>query len=161
MRRLSQRLDVLPEDVLALVQDAENHALDRRLGSLPVERIMLTDVAVVQPFESIFRARAAMVQHEVKTLPVVDQDRHVVGIISIIDLFTRDIVELEPVESIMRRDVTTIPRTTPVAELVPLMTQEGFKNVPVVDNDGRLVGIITRGELIAVLHRALVGANGG
>jgi CBS domain-containing membrane protein len=160
MRRLSQRLDVLPEDVLALVHDAETHALDRRLGSLPVERIMLTDVAVVQPFESIYRARTAMVQHEVKTLPVVDADRHVVGIISIIDLFTRDIVELEPVESIMRRDVTTIHASTPVAELVPLMTQEGFKNVPVVDDDARLVGIITRGELIAVLHRALLGTDG-
>ena len=160
MRRLSQRLDVLPEDVLALVHDAETHALDRRLGSLPVERIMLIDVAVVQPFESIYRARTAMLQHKVKTLPVVDDDRHVVGIVSIIDLFTRDIVELEPVESIMRRDVTTIHASTPVAELVPLMTQEGFKNVPVVDDHDRLVGIITRGELIAVLHRALLGADG-
>jgi CBS domain-containing membrane protein len=32
--------------------------------------------------------------------------------------------------------------------------------VPVVDEDSRLVGIITRGELIAVLHRALLGADG-
>lgn len=161
MRRLTQRLDVLPEDVLALVRDAETHALDRRLGSLPVSRIMLTDVAVVHPFESIYRARTAMVQRGVKTLPVVDEARHVLGIISIIDLFTRDIVELEPVESIMHRDVTSIAASTPVAELVPLMTREGFKNVPVVDDDGRLVGMITRGELIAVLHRALLGQDGG
>ena len=57
MARLSQRLDVLPQDVVALVQDAEAHALDRRLGSVPVERIMHTDVATVRPFESIYRAR--------------------------------------------------------------------------------------------------------
>ena len=119
---------------------------------------MSTDVVVVHPFESIYRARTLLVQRQVKTLPVVDDDRHVVGVVSIIDLFTRDIVELESVDSIMRTDVTTIAAETPVADLVPLMTTEGYKNVPVVDHEGRLVGMITRGELIAVLHRALLGA---
>ncbi|WP_322938336.1 HPP family protein [Nocardioides bizhenqiangii] len=156
MARLSQRLDVLPEDVVALVQDAEAHALDRRLGSVPVQRIMHTDVATVRPFESIYRARTVIVQRKVKTLPVVDDEGHVVGIVSIIDLFTRDLVELEPVETIMIRDVTTIPAATPVAELVPAMTQDGFKVVPVVDDQDRIVGIVTRGDLIAVLHRALL-----
>lgn len=159
MRRLSQGLDVLPADVVALVRDAEAHALDRRLGSLPLSRIMRTDVAVVHPFESIYRARTLMVQRAVKTLPVVDDGQHVVGVVSIIDLFTRDIVELDPVESMMTRDVTTLHQATPVADLVPLMTQEGYKNVPVVDDDARLVGMITRGELIAVLHRALLGRD--
>ena len=159
MKRLADRLDVLPADIVAIVQDAENHALDRRLGSIPVERIMNTDVAVVHPFESIYRARTLIVQRQVKTLPVIDAERRVIGVVSIIDLFTRDIVELETVDSIMRTEVTTIPATTPVAELVPAMTSEGYKNVPVVDDDGRLVGMITRGELIAVLHRALLGAT--
>jgi CBS domain-containing membrane protein len=159
MARLAARLDVLPEDVVAIVRDAETHALDRRLGSIPVSRIMHTDVAVARPFESIYRARTLIVQRQVKTLPVVDEGEHVVGVVSIIDLFTRDIVELETVETIMRRDVTTIPAHTPVADLVPMMTTDGYKNVPVVDDDGRLVGMITRGELIAVLHRALLGAT--
>ncbi|KAA1426218.1 HPP family protein [Nocardioides antri] len=156
MARLAQRLDVLPEDVVALVRDAEAHALDRRLGSVPVSRVMHTDVAAVQPFESIYRARTVIVQRQVKTLPVVDAERRVVGIVSIIDLFTRDLVELEPVETIMIRDVTTVPAETPVADLVPTMTQDGFKVVPVVDDEERLVGIVTRGDLIAVLHRALL-----
>ncbi|MBM0127174.1 HPP family protein [Pimelobacter simplex] len=159
MTRLADRLDVLPADIVSIVRDAETHALDRRLGSIPVSRIMNTDVVVVHPFESIYRARTLIVQRQVKTLPVVDAERHVVGVVSIIDLFTRDIVELESVDSIMRTDVTAIAADTPVAELVPIMTTEGYKNVPVVDDEGRLVGMITRGELIAVLHRALLGAT--
>lgn len=159
MQRLADRLDVLPADVVAIVRDAETHALDRRLGSVPVSRIMATDVAVAHPFESIYRARTLLVQRQVKTLPVIDADRRVVGVVSIIDLFTRDLVELETVDSIMRTDVTTIPQHTPVAELVPMMTSEGYKNVPVVDDERRVVGMITRGELIAVLHRALLGAG--
>jgi CBS domain-containing membrane protein len=159
MKRLADRLDVLPADIVSIVRDAETHALDRRLGSIPVSRIMNPDVVVVHPFESIYRARTLLVQRQVKTLPVVDAERHVVGVVSIIDLFTRDIVELESVDSIMRPQVTTIEADTPVADLVPIMTTEGYKNVPVVDDEGRLVGMITRGELIAVLHRALLGAT--
>lgn len=159
MKRLADRLDVLPADIVAIVRDAETHALDRRLGSIPVARIMNTDVAVVHPFESIYRARTLIVQRQVKTLPVIDEERRVIGVVSIIDLFTRDIVELETVDSIMRTEVTTIPQETPVADLVPMMTSEGYKNVPVVDGEGRLAGMITRGELIAVLHRALLGAG--
>lgn len=159
MKRLADRLDVLPADIVAIVRDAETHALDRRLGSVPVSRIMNRDVAVAHPFESIYRARTLLVQRQVKTLPVVDDERHVIGVVSIIDLFTRDLVELETVDSIMRTEVTTIREDTPVAELIPAMTTEGYKNVPVVDAEDRLVGMITRGELIAVLHRALLGAS--
>lgn len=159
MKRLADRLDVLPADIVAIVRDAETHALDRRLGSIPVARIMNRDVAVAHPFESIYRARTLLVQRQVKTLPVIDDERHVIGVVSIIDLFTRDLVELETVDSIMRTDVTTIREDTPVAALVPAMTTEGYKNVPVVDAEERLVGMITRGELIAVLHRALLGAT--
>lgn len=159
MKRLADRLDVLPADIVTIVRDAETHALDRRLGSIPVARIMNTDVAVVHPFESIYRARTLIVQRQVKTLPVIDAERRVIGVVSIIDLFTRDIVELETVDSIMRTEVTTIAQDTPVADLVPMMTTEGYKNVPVVDAEGRLAGMITRGELIAVLHRALLGAS--
>lgn len=159
MGRLADRLDVLPADIVAIVRDAETHALDRRLGSIPVSRIMNPDVAVLHPFESIYRARTLIVQRQVKTLPVIDDERRVIGVVSIIDLFTRDLVELETVDSIMRPDVTTIRATTPVAELVSAMTTDGYKNIPVTDDEGRLVGMITRGELIAVLHRALLGAT--
>ena len=57
----------------------------------------------------------------------------------------------------MTTDVVTLPEDTPVADLVPLMTDDGYKYVPIVDADQRLVGVVTRGELIAVLHRALLG----
>lgn len=159
MRRSGERLDVLPADVVALVRDAERQALDRRLGRLPVTEVMNRDVATLLPFESIYRARMLIVQRHVKSLPVVDDERRVLGIVSITDLFTRDVVELEPVETIMTTDVVTLVETAPVAELVPLMTDEGFRHLPVVDAEGRLVGIVTRGELLAVLHRALLGAE--
>lgn len=155
--RLDRGLDVLPGDVVALIRDAEAHALDRRLGSLRVGALMARDVVSVRPRDTLYRARMVINQHQVKAVPVVDDDHRVVGIITVFDLFNRDIVEFDPVERVMTSPVTTVGADTPVAELVGLMTDRGLRNLPVVD-DGRLVGIITRTELIAVLHRALVGS---
>jgi CBS domain-containing membrane protein len=36
------------------------------------------------------------------------------------------------------------------------MTDTGYRHMPIVDADERLVGMVTRGELVAVLNRALL-----
>lgn len=159
MARLDQGLDILPADVVALIRNAEQHALDRRLGELRVGAIMARDVQVVDPADSLYRARTLMNQHHLKALPVVSADRKVLGIVSITDLFNRDVAELGEVASVMTPRVATVLEDSPVADLVQLMSDLGFRHVPVTDRDGRLVGIVTRSELIAVLHRALLGGT--
>jgi CBS domain-containing membrane protein len=156
MKRLDQGLDVIPADVVTLVREAERHALDRRLGSLRVDTIMARDVQVVDPEDSLYRARLLMNQHHVKALPVVSPERHVLGIVSIADLFNLDVADLAKVSSVMTAPVATMRDDAPVADIIQLMTDRGFRHIPVVDADDRLVGIVTRAELIAVLHRALL-----
>ncbi|MGY1808231.1 HPP family protein [Blastococcus sp. SYSU D00669] len=158
MARLDRGLDVLPGDVLALVREAEAQALDRRLGSLRVGTLMARDVQTVRAEESLYRARMLMNQHHVKALPVVDEEQRVVGIVTVYDLFNLDVVDLDPVSKVMSSPVTTVGVDTPVARLVALMSDSGLRHLPVVDAEGRLAGIVTRTELIAVLNRALVGS---
>ena len=159
MQRLDQGLDIHPGDVLALVHEAEVHAVDRQLGQLVVRTVMETNVATVQAFETVYRVRLIFSYNHVKAVPVLDAERHVVGIITIYDLFRLKIVDLSPAESIMSSPVTTVRDDTPVANLVRLMTEQGLRHLPVVDAEDRLVGIVTRTELIAVLNRVLVAAR--
>ncbi|ACV79990.1 CBS domain containing membrane protein [Nakamurella multipartita DSM 44233] len=161
IRRMDQGLDVLPQDIVALVRDVEDHAMDRRLGRLRVESVMTREVKTVQPTENMYRVRMIMSNDLVKAVPVVDEDRHVVGITTIYDLFRLDLVNLDPVSKYMTSPVRTIRGSAPVAELVALMSGEGLRHIPVVDEVGRLQGIVSRTELIAVLHRALVDATTG
>jgi CBS domain-containing membrane protein len=161
IRRMDQGLDVLPQDIVALVRDVEDHAVDRRLGRLRVESVMTREVKTVRPTENMYRVRMIMSNDLVKAVPVVDDDRHVVGITTIYDLFRLDLVNLDPVRKYMTSPVRTIRGSAPVAELVALMSGEGLRHIPVVDDDGRLQGIISRTELIAVLHRALIDATTG
>jgi CBS domain-containing membrane protein len=160
MARLDQGLDILPADVVGLMRDAELHALDRQLGRLKVGTLMARDVLTVLPTETIYRVRLIMTQHHVKAVPVVDAERHVLGIITVYDMFNLNLANLAAAETIMTSPVTTIHAEEPVAALVALMSDRGLRHIPVVDDEQRLVGIVTRSELIAVLNRALVSAQG-
>ncbi len=51
-------------------------------------------------------------------------------------------------KDIMTRDVITVRRDTPISQLSHLFIQHGINGVPVVDDDGKLVGIVTQGDLI-------------
>jgi CBS domain-containing membrane protein len=101
-----------------------------------------------------------MNQHHVKAVPVVDEERRVVGIVTVYDLFNLQLANLDPASKIMTSPVTTIGADEPVARLVALMSDAGLRHIPVVDGEWRLAGIVTRSELIAVLNRALVSAQG-
>jgi CBS domain-containing membrane protein len=153
---LDRGLDILPGDVMSLIREAESHALDRRLGQLRSGTLMARDVQTARPADTIYRARMIMNNHHVKVVPVVDDDQRVVGIVTVYDLFNLDVVDLDPISKIMTSPVTTVRTDTPVSELVALMTDLGLRHLPVVDEQDRLAGIITRTELIAVLHQALV-----
>jgi CBS domain-containing protein len=54
----------------------------------------------------------------------------------------------QPVRAIMRSGVTTVTPDTPVADLVALLMQRGYRSLPVVDNRRKLLGIITDGDLM-------------
>jgi CBS domain-containing membrane protein len=159
IERLDAGLDVMPADVVALIKEAEDHALDRRLGQLRCSAVMTRDVITLHPTDSIYRARLLMNQHRVKALPVIDMERHVIGIVTVFDLFNLDVADLAPATSVMSSPVTTVHEDEFVADLVRVMTGAGLRALPVVDDEGRLVGIVSRTELIAVLHRALVEAG--
>lgn len=52
------------------------------------------------------------------------------------------------IEEAMTRDVITVGPTTPIHRAAQLMLEHGVSGLPVVDDDGRLVGIISEGDLI-------------
>ena len=53
-----------------------------------------------------------------------------------------------PVRDIMRREVRTVRRETPLAEAVELLLGKAYRALPVVDDQNRVVGILTEGDLL-------------
>jgi len=58
------------------------------------------------------------------------------------------------VASAMSREVTSVRANSPIALAAREMHLRGFKRLPVVDDDGRLVGIVSRSDLLKVFLRS-------
>lgn len=54
----------------------------------------------------------------------------------------------QPVRDVMRTEVVAVRPDVPVAEVVTLLLQKGYRSLPVIDGNGRLRGIITDGDLL-------------
>ncbi len=54
----------------------------------------------------------------------------------------------QPVQDVMRLEVVTVSPDTPAVEVVTLLLHKGYRSLPVVDGDGRILGIITDGDLL-------------
>ena len=49
---------------------------------------------------------------------------------------------------VMTREVVTVTRETPVLELARIFTERGISSIPVVDEAGKLIGIVTETDLV-------------
>ncbi len=134
--------------------------------------VMTAEVEVARPDWSLKHAARAMIDRGVSGLPVVADDGTVVGIIT-----EADFVEAEADRAIGRRRVfdtvfgekksrvpstvgavmTTslfvVDRNTMLSEAARLMTEQNVKRLPVVDPDGHLEGIVSRGDILVAFAR--------
>jgi CBS domain-containing protein len=138
-----------------------------------VEKVMTRTVAVVGPRAPFKTIVEVMEENRVSAVPVVDDEGTLVGIVTEEDLllkegrFQDDVRLLETprrrrerrkAEGLVATDLMTAPVVTvaPVATLAAAarrMHERHVKRLPVVDTDGKLVGIVSRSDLLRVFVR--------
>ena len=152
----------------------------------PVRDIMTTRVVKVHPDTPVSQIARLMSEHDISGLPVVDEDDRVLGIITELDLIVRNtrfklprffmildqIVYLETpqhqrqlqqmlgvtAKEIMSKPVETIAPDAHIDELAELMVERRINPIPVVEA-GRLVGIVSRSDIIHLMAREFEGEN--
>ncbi|WP_030748767.1 CBS domain-containing protein [Streptomyces griseus] len=117
---------------------------------LKVGGLMTDDVVSAVPGMSFRDVAKLLAEHDISGLPVVDADDHVVGVVSESDLLAR--------RALTARDVMSAPAVTvhaeeAAADAARLMVRRGVERLPVVDEEERLVGIVTRRDLLRVFLR--------
>jgi CBS domain-containing protein len=138
--------------------------------------IMTKEVITVTPDASVGEIASLLLDHKISAVPVIDDDHHVVGIISEGDLlgqppsgsprapwlrlFNEGAVCLEEIATarhlkardVMTKPVVTVVDQAPVDVLATLMCRRRVKRVPVLQ-DGKLVGIVSRTDVLEALMR--------
>ena len=131
---------------------------------MPISEICNREVVVVQPNDTILEAAKLMRQHHVGDVVVVEDRGGVrvpVGIVTDRDLVVEIIApELDPatitVGDIMVPDLVTVKENTGMFEAIEYMRAKGVRRLPVVNDSGGLVGILTLDDLLELLAKELL-----
>lgn len=131
-----------------------------------VEDYMSTPVVVAKPSDTIARVRNLMIRHRLGRIVIVDDAGKPVGIITKNDLLrlAEAGISKRPLDSIlaeevMTRDLIVIPYSKSVREAARLMLRHNISGLPVVDDDGRLVGIITKTDIVRTYAERVKGRH--
>jgi CBS domain-containing protein len=143
---------------------------------MKVEDLMSVGVIAVAPETPLKDAAALLAEHHISGLPVVDENSALLGIVSEADILVKErgpeprhvgligwllgggVADPEKLAARTAGDAMTSPAITirpngRVSEAARLMTEEGIKRLPVVDPDGKLLGIVTRADLVRAFAR--------
>ncbi|MFD6230323.1 CBS domain-containing protein [Streptomyces sp. NPDC060232] len=93
----------------------------------------------------------------ISVLPVLAEDGQVAGVVSEADLLlstqASDPDRATTAERLMTRPAVTVPTTATIQAAARVMARGHLKRLPVVDGDGHLVGVVSRGDLLKVYLR--------
>ncbi|QDT28561.1 Hypoxic response protein 1 [Gimesia panareensis] len=119
-------------------------------------RICTREVDLVDENESVQVAAERMNSRNVGTLIVLDEESHPIGMITDRDLALRvvgkgrDAIETT-VESVMTRFPFNVNEETSIEDALTKMRSGGFRRLPVVDQDGKLAGVLTLDDILELL----------
>lgn len=115
------------------------------------ENGMIYDPVTIRPDATVGDALGMMSHHHIGGIPVVDANNFLIGIITNRDLRFQDNMRL-PVSEVMTRaeNLVTAPKGIGLEEATSILKQYKFEKLPVVDTDGKLVGLITYKDLMKI-----------
>lgn len=175
MKKIPGYLDITPSDFMEIYRVAYDHALHRLKHAITADQIMTRQVISVPQTAPLAEVVRLLADHDISGMPVVRPDRTLAGVISEKDFLSKmggggslsfmhvilqclektgciatDIKKLTAKE-IMSSPAVTISGTTPLFGVADIMDRHAINRVPVIDDTGRLTGIVARSDLIQTM----------
>lgn len=133
-----------------------------RTRSLKVIDMAVHKVAVITPENSIRESARQMRVEHVGSLVVVDQDGKPIGMLTDRDITIEGVARGVDVDQTTVRDLMTAPVVTAtesegMVTALARMREFGIRRLPIIDSEGKLVGVVTNSNLIKELSELLDG----
>lgn len=151
---MQESFDITREDLEALLRQIEMQAVIRNnaIGKQGPDcaSIMSRFVVSVQADDNDDHARQLLLQHNIRSLPVVDADNRLLGTVGLRELLKG----VGKVSTLMIAPPTAAPHD-PALALLPVLTDGRSHAVIIVNAQNHVVGLISQTDLLAVLARLL------
>ena len=125
-----------------------------------IQEAMTSNPTTVTPDTTAGDAAQIMKSEDIGSLPIVEDDK-LFGVVTDRDLAIRIVAEGRgadtPVDEIASKDIVTVDPLQSLEEAARLMAQHQVRRLPVVEEDGRLVGILAQADIAQIGHDALTG----
>lgn len=167
--------DISAEDLKKIYAIAFKHAKSRIIAKIRVQDVMNKEVVAIRKFEDIHNAAKILSDNNISGIPVVDRENSVIGMISEADVLStlsskrehtfKDIIRHlfgEPLPEKKMGDLVGDIMTTPaviigpnvdISEAAKLMDEKRIRRLPVVDDSNKLIGIISRRDIVRAIIR--------
>jgi len=175
LKELHQYVDITEEDLKKIYTIALRHAKERLARKIPVNDVMTEEVITVKKDADMHEVARLLSENKISGLPVVDNENLVLGIVTEADVFYmagmkrehtfKDILRhilgepvprrenKDKVEDIMTSPAITTKPDTDIREVASVLDERRIKRLPVVDNENRLIGIISRADIVRAMRR--------
>jgi CBS domain-containing membrane protein len=173
MRHIPGYLDISVQDFRAIYHLAHGHALERLFRNLSVGSLMRTGIEPLHPYTNLDAAARALVEQGLKSLPVVDVNGRVIGMLTETDylhslkadsflqlllrliedrrIFTQRCKKM-PVSEAMTVPAITITVEAGFREIVSAFHAHEGRSMPVVDAAGKVQGMLLRKDFVKAYH---------
>ena len=114
------------------------------------ENGMIYDPVTISPDANVGNTLAMMKKHHIGGIPVVDANGFLIGIVTNRDLRFQEDRQLPISEVMTKENLVTAPKGITLADATKILQHSKVEKLPVVDNDGKLVGLITYKDLMKI-----------
>jgi CBS-domain-containing membrane protein len=173
LKEMKTYMDITEDDLKRIYAIALRHAELRISRSIFVRDVMTKNVIKIKEDADINEVTTLLSENRISGLPVVDGEDHVVGMITEADVLTmagmnkrhafKDVIRhllgeplTGPKQSKRLRDVMTSPVITTgpeadIRDIASTFDEKRIKRLPVVDEQGRLIGVISRADIVRAI----------
>jgi CBS-domain-containing membrane protein len=165
---LQRYLTAIAEEPSEHDHPTAHHRVKRLVGDV------MTHGAIAAHEGALFKEIVdAITRNRISAVPVIDAERHVIGVVSESDLLTRIVGEQgsaprgvhhsrrdtqrklhgATARELMTTPAVTVKANTTVADAARIASRHKVRRLPVVDDAGILIGIVTRADMLAVFLR--------
>ncbi|MBO8161721.1 MAG: CBS domain-containing protein [Thermosipho sp. (in: Bacteria)] len=126
-------------------------------SDMKVTEFMNSDVIYVLPNRTIAQVKEILRIKRISGVPVIDRDKKVIGVISIEDIIRCIETDKlnENVEKHMTKRVIAISSDETLSDVLKYFEKYGYGRFPVVDHSGKLVGIVTKNDILKAIAMKL------
>lgn len=117
--------------------------------NVKIEDLMIKSVITTQPHKSIGHAKEIMKNNHIQSLPIVDKDMKVLGIVTVNDVLGMN--DSTPVSKVMIEKVYTVPLYSDISTAARIMRNHHIHHV-IVTHEKEIVGVLSSYDLLKLVE---------